>query len=155
MSDFIICDAEQNDGKRIAELEKMYFSEPWSEKSVIDEINAENSIFLVCRSTENIVLGYVSGRNNCGEFYINNIAVDENYRNNGLGFLLMSEIISRAKNSDCLFLTLEVRASNTAACGLYEKCGMQKVGVRRNFYRHPTEDAVLYTVYFNKTENIQ
>ncbi len=155
MSNFVISDAEQSDSAQIAELEKKYFSEPWSEKSIADEINADNSIFLACKNTENKVIGYVSGRDNCGEFYINNIAVDENYRKNGVGFLLMSEIITRAKNSDCIFLTLEVRASNVAACMLYEKCGMEKVGVRKNFYRHPTEDGVLYTVYFNNTENIQ
>lgn len=139
------------DGAEIARLEREYFSEPWSENAVINEITAENSVFLVCRN-ENRVIGYVSGRDNCGEFYINNIAVSEEYRKNGIGRLLMDSLILNAKKRLCEFVTLEVRSSNTAARLLYEKCGLTEVGKRRDFYRDPTEDAVLYTIFFDSSE---
>ena len=52
------------------------------------------------------------------------------------------------------FLTLEVRASNQAAIALYEKHGFHQAGLRKGYYQHPREDAIIMTREFgNGTEN--
>ena len=61
---------------------------------------------------------------------------------------------SASSEANCEFITLEVRESNLGAISLYEKAGFEKVGVRKNFYSHPTENAVLYTKYFSKEVKI-
>lgn len=144
--------ADETDAPYIAEIEKNCFSEPWSEKSVTEEIKAENSVFIVCRSEENKAVGYISGRDNSGEFYINNVAVSSDFRKNGIGEALVCRLIDEVKSRGCEFATLEVRESNESARRLYEKCGFNEVGVRRSFYRAPTENAVLYTIFFNDPE---
>ena len=144
--------ADETDAPYIAETEKSCFSEPWSENAVTEEIKAENSIFIVCRSEENKTVGYISGRDNSGEFYINNVAVSSDFRKMGIGEALVRRLIDEVKSRGCEFATLEVRESNGGARKLYEKCGFNEVGVRRSFYRAPTENAVLYTIFFNDPE---
>ena len=50
----------------------------------------------------------------------------------------------------CEFISLEVRKSNIPAIKLYEKFGFEKVGTRKDFYRKPQEDALIYTLFFDK-----
>ena len=70
-------------------------------------------------------------------------AVAEGYRSKGAGTRLMEEIMRRF--SECGFITLEVRKSNEGAIRFYRKFGFVQVGLRRDFYEKPTEDAVLMT----------
>lgn len=153
-NDYVICPAEASDAAGIAAIELECFSEPWSENAVLSEMRTENGVFVVCRNASG-VCGYGSGRDNYGEFYVNNIAVTAQARRNGIGEALLLKLVSDVEKRGCDFLTLEVRASNHAARRLYEKCGLSEVGLRRGFYRSPTEDAVLYTIYFNQSEKNQ
>ena len=68
---------------------------------------------------------------------------------------LLSVFENFARGSHLAFLTLEVRASNEAARGLYEKYGFQQAGLRPGYYQHPREDAVIMTRYFNGQEGEQ
>jgi ribosomal-protein-alanine N-acetyltransferase len=43
--------------------------------------------------------------------------------------------------------TLEVRISNKNAISLYEKCGFENAGIRKNFYDNPKEDAMIMWLY--------
>lgn len=132
----------------IAEIEKECFSSPWSESSLAEELNNPNSYFLVAINSG--VLGYIGVQEICGEAYITNIAVFEKHRGNGIGRALLKAAVDGAKARNCEFITLEVRKSNQAAIKLYESEGFVKVGIRKNFYTEPTEDAVLYTKYFTE-----
>lgn len=152
---FYIEKATVADAAAIADIERECFSEPWSEKAVADEITANNVSFVVCKNACGCVAGYVSGRNNCGEFYVSNIAVTARARRCGVGESLIKQMTGEAEKLGCEFITLEVREHNTAARRLYEKCGFAVVGQRKEFYRAPTENAVLYTKLFNKSENLQ
>lgn len=38
-------------------------------------------------------------------------------------------------------LTLEVRDSNLPAIALYASLGFEQIGLRKNYYQHPKEDA--------------
>ena len=82
------------------------------------------------------------------ECYIANVAVKSTHRKKGYGQLLIENALTVAEDNSCAFITLEVRISNSPAISLYEKCGFEKVGERKNFYSCPTENALIMTKYF-------
>ncbi len=79
------------------------------------------------------------------EAHLASIAVREEYRRQGIGELLFISIMDLATELDANIITLEVRASNTAALSLYSKYGFIQVGLRRGYYTDDREDAVLMT----------
>jgi ribosomal-protein-alanine N-acetyltransferase len=81
-----------------------------------------------------------------GEAHITNVAVREKHRHQGIGELLLISLIDLATELDTRLVTLEVRASNTAAQSLYSKYGFTQVGVRRGYYTDDREDAVLMSL---------
>ena len=58
---------------------------------------------------------------------------------------MLGSLIDHCRESGASFLTLEVRQSNAPAIALYESMGFLPEGRRKNFYRQPTEDAILMT----------
>ena len=135
--------ATEADFSAIADIEKECFSEPWSEIA-IKEGYENNTHYLVLKQFGKI-LGYVGVQTVLDEGYITNVAVLKCARRMGHAELLLCALNTFAKEKGLSFLTLEVRKSNEAAKGLYEKCGYKIVGERRNFYQNPKEDAILYT----------
>lgn len=134
--------------KQMVEIEKLCFSEPWSEKSLEEELENNFAKYSVAVS-DGIVLGYVGCHIILDEGYITNVAVHPKYRRQGLGnSIIKNMLISLCKLS---FVTLEVRESNIAAINLYSNNGFVKVGKRPNFYDKPKENAILMTY---KTEDI-
>ena len=75
---------------------------------------------------------------------LNSIAVSEAYRRQGIGRLIIGKMTEIFAESGIKTISLEVRESNTAAVTLYERCGFQKAGIRRDFYREPKENAIIY-----------
>lgn len=144
--DYSVVDMTATHIPEIAALEKECFSTPWSEESLLEEINNENSHFLVAFSDK--VLGYIGVQEICGEAYITNVAVFNEYRNHGVGRKLLQTAVKKAKSRNCEFITLEVRESNVSAISLYESEGFDVAGVRKNFYSAPTENGIIYTKYF-------
>ena len=131
----------------IAQLEKECFSDPWSESAVREELENENSHFLV--AVTDSVVGYIGVQEICGEAYITNIAVTAQSRKYGIGRALLKAACDGAESRGCEFITLEVRESNIPAISLYESEGFEKAGVRKNFYSSPSENGIIYTKYFN------
>ena len=146
---FTVTEMKANHIPQIALLEKECFSLPWSENSLSQELENAGSHFLVAEA-ENRVAGYIGVQEICGEAYITNVAVFPKFRKNGIGKALIDAACKGALQRNCEFITLEVRQSNKNAISLYEAAEFEKVGVRKNFYSQPTEDAVLYTKYFTK-----
>ena len=124
----------------IARLESITFSSPWSEKSLTECVEGENTLFLVCEAEGN-VLGYVGCYTVSTDAAITNVAVFPEYRRQGIGEALICELIKRARERGCEILSLEVRVSNDPAIKLYEKLGFSIAGKRKNFYTEPREDA--------------
>ncbi len=131
----------------VCKIEQNCFSNPWSRQSIENEMNNPTSVFFV--ATENdIVVGYIGMSVVVDEGYIFNVAVDEKFRNRGIGSGLISEIVTFGKKYNLCFITLEVRESNDNARRLYSNFGFVDVGKRNNYYSNPTENAVLMTLYF-------
>ncbi len=132
---------------QIALLEKECFSQPWSEKSLAEELENPDSHF-ICAVENGTLLGYLGVQEICGEAYITNIAVFPQFRGRGVGRLLLQNACDGAWERNCEFITLEVRSSNEAAISLYVSEKFEQVGIRKNFYSDPTEDGIIYTKYF-------
>lgn len=140
---FIIRPAIASDASALAALERECFSEPWSENALFAEIGKENAGFFVAQSEEGDVIGYAGMLFVLDEAQITNVAVTARARRCGVGKRLMEALEERARQCGMRQMQLEVRASGQAARGLYEKMQYVCVGVRKRFYRFPTEDAVL------------
>ncbi len=133
----------------LSEIEKACFSRAWSKDALESEIDNENALFLVAESQRE-VLGYVGCIFVLGEGSITNVAVSPSFRRMGVGDALISALIENAKNMDAESLFLEVRKSNVAAQNLYKKHGFENCGIRKNFYRDPTEDANIMRLLLKK-----
>ena len=126
------------------QLEKLCFSAPWTEQNFLDTLNNGHSIFLAAFSAVEFA-GYISADTVCGTAYINNIAVKPQFRRKGAARALINELERRAVESNRFEMTLEVRSKNLPALALYEKCGFETAGKRKNFYRHPDDDGIIMT----------
>lgn len=132
----------------IAELEKLCFSQPWSYDALAEELKNETAFFHVAE-TDGVVSGYVGLHIVCGQAFITNIAVLPQYRRMGVAKKLLNSLFITAEKFDLEFISLEVRPSNTPAVNLYKSFGFEEIGMRKNFYRNPTEDALIMTRFFN------
>lgn len=126
----------------IAEMERLCFSDPWSESSIATELTCRLSYWLVAVE-HGEVLGYIGSQSVLGESDMMNVAVHPDHRRKGIAEALVLTLSAdlRANGNSCL--TLEVRASNMPAITLYEKLGFTQVGLRKNYYRNPKEDAYI------------
>ena len=126
----------------IAELEKRCFSDPWSLDSIRSELQNPLSAWVAAMDGDTLA-GYVGSQSVLGWADMMNLAVAPEYRRQGIGenLVLALEAVLKAEKVTCL--TLEVRASNAPAIGLYEKLGFVQVGRRPNYYHNPKEDALI------------
>lgn len=132
----------ETDAKELALLDKECFSIPWSEESFLKESSNPLAEYIVARTDDKIV-GYAGFWSVLGEGQITNIAVLKEYRRNKIAYKMLSSLIDRAKELKLGTLSLEVRESNIPAINLYLGMDFKKVGTRKNYYKNPTEDAVL------------
>ena len=137
---------------QIAEIEKACFSKPWSRQMLLDVLENLSASFIAAEAENGVILGYAGLNVVLDEGYINNIAVLEEYRQQGVASALLEIFIRFSEANELAFLTLEVRASNAPAIALYTKYGFEEVGRRENYYEEPKEDANLTTRYFKKVE---
>jgi ribosomal-protein-alanine N-acetyltransferase len=126
----------------IAEIEKLCFSDPWSENSIAGELSSRLSHWLVALE-DGKLLGYIGSQSVLGESDMMNVAVHPDHRRRGIAQMLIGQLMQDLKQRDNLHLSLEVRATNAPAITLYEKLGFETVGRRPNYYRHPKEDALI------------
>lgn len=138
----IIREMTREDVKPVSTIEEETFSMPWSEAAFLDMIEDRNAHYLVA-DEEGKIIGSCGLRDIVGEGEITNVAVKQEYRNRGIGFLMLCELIEAGRQRGIEAFTLEVRESNAAAIHIYEKLGFKTEGMRRNFYEKPIEDAAI------------
>lgn len=126
--------------KAVAEIGKKCLKEAWSEKVCFEQLSNPNDFtyLAVCGGK---YAGFLSVWLVAGEVEINNIAVLKEYRRMGIADKLLSEMEKEMCDAQSFYL--EVRQSNKAAALLYEKHGFIQNGLRKNFYKEPTENAIL------------
>ena len=130
------------DAPAIADLEKLCFSDPWSEKSIASEVNNPLSYWLVAEENGEIA-GYVGSQSVLDAADMMNLAVNPDYRRKGIGKALIDALTQHLMENNVIALLLEVRVSNLPAIALYEKLGFVQVGRRPKYYHNPREDALI------------
>lgn len=134
---------EEKDLDQVTALEESCFSMPWRRHDFEDILSNPDRIYLVAEENGEI-LGGCMLTDLMGEGDISNVAVGERYRGKDIATKLLEKLIeigTQERKIDAF--TLEVRESNTAAIGLYQKVGFVSEGIRPNFYEQPKENAVI------------
>lgn len=126
----------------VFEVSKLSLAEAWNIESIEKELSNKLAKYLVALD-ENKVIGFLGMWVVFDEGDITNIAVHPEYRKQGIGNLLMDNLITLCKENNINSLTLEVRESNLPAQNLYKKHGFKEEGIRKNFYDNPKENAII------------
>ena len=137
-----IRDMQIDDLGQVIPIENENFSVPWSETGFFTFLIRADAIFLVAEENREI-LGYCGVLTVLDEGDITNVAVKKCRQGQGIGKMLVEELIKRVTETGVATLHLEVRESNAPAISLYEKLGFVQQGIRRNYYEAPTEDGIM------------
>lgn len=122
-------------------IERENFSVPWTEEGFFTYLLRMDALFLVAEEADQ-VLGYCGVIMAADEGDITNVSVRKDCQGRGIGSALVTELIQRTGQAGINTLFLEVRAGNRTARSLYEKMGFEHMGIRKDYYTNPTEDAV-------------
>ena len=125
-------------------LHALAFPIPWSEASFQREMALPYSRFVGIRQVVNDeLLACVCFWLVADEVHLLNIVTRPDARRQGLGALLVQEVLRVGRTSGCTSVSLEVRPSNRAALLLYERFGFVEVGRRKRYYKDNQEDALV------------
>lgn len=110
------------------------FDDFWTYQILKEELESKNSSYLVAKINNEIV-GFAGIKIILDEADIMNIVTKKTYRNQGIGTLLLENLISLSKKLNLKTLSLEVSEENLPAIHLYRKFGFEYLGVRKNYYQ--------------------
>lgn len=142
MCNVVIRRMQVEDLPQVCVIEKENFSLPWSEKSFLESMERDDTVFLTALA-DGEVAGYLGCYCIAGTGEITNVAVRASYRRKGIGGMLLEKLYEEGAALDTPEFFLEVRESNEAAIGLYSRQGFVKEGIRKNFYEKPVENAII------------
>lgn len=111
------------------------FDDFWNYNILKEELESENSKYIIAKLDDEIV-GFAGIKIVMDESDIMNIVTKKSYRNQGIGTLLLENLISICKNLNLSSLSLEVNEDNTTAIHLYENFEFKKIGIRKNYYKN-------------------
>ena len=125
---------------------------PWTHGQLEDELTVGHGWQLVAKTDAGQVYGYLFGSTVLDEAEIRKLAVAADCRRHGIGQLLLTAACQRLGRQRICRCFLELRAANTPALALYQKNGFQIVGLRKNYYTRPAEDAILLQKLLNQEQ---
>lgn len=153
--EYQICDVLPEHIPQIAQLETRCFSMPWTQELLQTQLKDEQHEFLAALDASGRVIGYVGMMFVLDEGYISNVAVDEAFRRQGIADALIERLCLICREHGLSFVSLEVRAGNAPAVALYQKHGFVEMGVRKNYYERPREDALIMTKFWNRGNGLE
>jgi ribosomal-protein-alanine acetyltransferase len=143
--EFIIKPFKSEDVEKVAEL-KEFFEEMWDEAALLSELSNAASIAVLAKNGQQVI-GFCAFSAVKEEANLNMILVHPKYRKNGVGEIMLKEAVKKIKEKGATEAYLEVRVSNEAAINLYQKFRFEQVGLRKNFYKNPEDDALIMHCY--------
>lgn len=110
------------------------FDDFWNYSVFKSELESDSSHYLVVKDNSKII-GFAGIKVTVPDCDIMNIVVKKDFRNQGIGSLLLKELINLSKSLNVKNLFLEVNERNTPAILLYNKFGFKKISTRKNYYK--------------------
>jgi len=107
-----------------------------------DSLLSENVLALTAQEN-GVTVGYAMAFASGDEADIVNLAVMPEYRRRGIGRALLQMLLWHLRQAGVKSSFLEVRSSNEKAKELYISEGFSEIGVRRNYYNKPKENALV------------
>jgi ribosomal-protein-alanine acetyltransferase len=139
-------DAQYDDLDGIVEIERISFSDAWSEASFRSLFGRSEVSFVVATSARGStveIVGYVVATFAADQGEIANLAVRPELRRSGNATRLLDFVHREAVRRGAASMWLEVRESNHAALALYTAHGYREMGRRARYYEDPLEDALV------------
>ena len=131
-----------DDATAIAEMEENIFNDPWGKKDIFSYICSDNGMCFTALDDSGVI-GYILGTKIPPESEIYRIAVREDKRQRGIGYRLLSYALKTERGSGVETVFLEVRSRNLPARALYKAYGFNEIGIRKNYYQNPSDDAII------------
>jgi len=128
----------------------------WSKESFLNEIGNELAKYYALYNSEGVLAGYAGCWHILEEAHITTLAVSADFRGRKYGSALLHKIIDDCYLNKIKYITLEVRVSNSAAIGLYEKYGFSSFGTRKGYYQDNNEDGLIMwtkNIFFDEFKN--
>jgi ribosomal-protein-alanine N-acetyltransferase len=136
--------ATEADLDAVAALESESFTNPWPRATLVWELeNSDVTRAYLLKDDTGAVVAFCVCWVIFDELHINTLAVAPAARRRGIATAILRHVIAEAVGSGVTRATLEVRASNTAALGLYQRLGFHVAATRRGYYAKPAEDALI------------
>jgi ribosomal-protein-alanine N-acetyltransferase len=147
----------EHDLLEVVEIEEACGLSRWGWDAYHAELRRPEAILLVTRGavangfSGSGINGFIVARRAADEVHINNIGVREPSRRAGIASALLRAALAQAAHAGARVAVLEVRARNVAAQALYRQHGFRITGRRRDYYKEPTEDALIMMAVLEST----
>lgn len=138
--DFTFKKMDIQDSKEIKDVLLSDFDDFWSYEVLREELLSDSSLYIVAKK-QNEIIGFAGIKIIIDEADIMNIVVKKSYRNNGIGSLLLENLILISNKKILNFINLEVDCKNIVAINLYKKFGFEEIALRKNYYKD--NDAII------------
>ena len=152
MNGKIICrEMTGQDLAEVAVIEAMIFNDPWTREGFEGALATPGNLYITACLEERTV-GYCGLYRSFEEGEIVNVAVHPDFRRRGIGEEMMRFLIRKGKEQGITRFILEVREGNESAIALYRKLGFSCLGLRKDFYEKPRENAWIMSLEYREKE---
>lgn len=148
----IIREMTSSDIESVKAIEDVLYKSPWTSTMFLNEINNNKFAHLFVLENDEEIIGYSGVWIIADSATITKVTVARKHQGKGYANKLMIDLVERAIEAKCAYISLEVRVSNRRAYELYKKFGFEQVAIRKKYYTDG-EDAYAMVKYFNKGEN--
>lgn len=132
-----------NDLQEIKDILTSDFDNFWSYDILKQELECDNSYFLVAKTDTNEIIGFAGLKTIVDEADIMNIVTKKSFRRNGIGSTLLGNLISYAEEQKLKTITLEVNEHNLSAIRLYDKFNFDNIGIRKKYYNGESDAIIM------------
>ena len=131
------------DLKSIKNVLASEFDNFWSYDVLEEELECDNSYVIVAKVDENTIVGFAGLKVILDEADIMNIVVKKDFRHNGIGSVLLENLINYSKDLNLKTITLEVNENNLSAIRLYDKFSFDRLGIRKKYYNGESDAIIM------------
>ncbi|NLY57263.1 MAG: ribosomal protein S18-alanine N-acetyltransferase [Gammaproteobacteria bacterium] len=122
----------EEDVEAVLKVEFAAFSHPWTRGIFLDCVKSGYECWMMYLGNQQVGHGVLSAAGD--EAHLLNLTVKPESQSNGLGGKLLEHLLERARSRGAETVFLEVRESNHPAIRLYDRCGFNEIGRRRDYY---------------------